>query len=142
MKPTLLPLALVLLASPVLAQEMPQDVAQIVSRIGLEDARWHPGRERADRDGRLGDTRVELDFHRGGALEEIEAHHDGLFDAAQVEPVLPEAMKQSADYPRGARFSKVELKDDEFELEGRTADGAWFEAEFDRHGRLEKWDRK
>lgn len=139
---SLLPLAAMLLATPVLAQDIPADIMAFAETIGLEEVRWHPGREQADLDGILGGTPVELDFHRDGALEEIEGRHDGLFDAALVEPVLPQALIQSADYPKGAQLTKVELKEDEYELEGRTAEGAWFEAKYRRDGTLEKWERK
>jgi hypothetical protein len=137
-------LAILMIAAglPALAQSIPTNVTTLIEQIGLEDAQWHPGEKRADLEGRLAGTWVEIDFHRGGALEEIEADHGGMFPASVIAPIVPAVLKSSPDYPADAQFSKIEFDKDQYEIEGRTAQGQWFEAEFNGAGRLEKWDAK
>lgn len=141
-KQTLIFLFLLAAGLPAASQEFPPAVSDLISRIGLEDTHWHPGQKRADLEGRLRDTWVEINFHRGGALEEIEAEHDGLFPASAIAAVVPDALKSSLDYPSDAEFEKIKFGREEYQIEGRTADGHWFEAEFDGSGHLRKWDRK
>ncbi|MBN9671533.1 hypothetical protein [Roseibium aggregatum] len=143
MKQTLLSLFLLTVpAGAVFAQPLPEPVEHLVQEIGLQEVSWHPGRKQPDLEGRLpGGIRVEIDFHHGFELEEIEADHHGLFKVDLIEAVLPSHFKDSPDYPHGALISKIELKDDEIEIEGKTADGQWFEAEYDRSGSLRKWER-
>jgi hypothetical protein len=125
----------------VMAQNMPSDVSDMIAKIRLEEVKWHPGDKQADLEGKLAGTWVEIDFHRDGGLEEIETKHGGLFPASAIAAIVPEVLASSADYPSDASFTKIEFDADQYEIEGRTAQGEWFEAKFDGRGRLEKWDR-
>lgn len=124
------------------AQEMPAHVSDIVGKLALTDVQWHPGAHRADAEGRLGSAWVELDFDRSGALDEIEAEHGGLFPASAIAAVVPQPLLDNVQYPADAEFSKIEFNRDKIEIDGRTAAGVWFEAEFSPRGEMLKWDRE
>lgn len=142
MKQVLISLALAAVTSVASAQDLPPKVAELVRQIGLKDLEWHPGDHQPDLEGRLSGTWVEINFRRGGSLEEIQAAHDGLFPAQEIEAAVPEALKKSPDYPADAAFSKIEFDRDQIKIEGRTMHGQWFEAKFDGSGHLEEWDKK
>lgn len=142
MKRYLTPLFL-FVSSSAFAQDIPNAVANLISDIGLEQADWHPGRERPDLEGYLpGGTYVEFDFNHSNEIEEIEAAKDGFFNATLIAKIVPQVLKDSPDYPRDAKFQKVELGQDKFEIKGLTAEGDEFEAKYDGTGQLEKWERK
>ncbi|QEW23563.1 hypothetical protein LA6_005800 (plasmid) [Marinibacterium anthonyi] len=138
----ILTLLLMTAGLPALAKDIPPAISDLISQLDLEAARWHPGDDRADLEGRLHGTWVEIDLHRNGTLEEIQAEHDGLIPASAIAVLVPTALRSSPDYPADAFFEKIEFDRDAFEIRGRTAGGRWFEAKFDGSGHLTKWDIK
>ncbi|MAA97242.1 hypothetical protein [Stappia sp.] len=141
-----LPLALLAtltLVQPAFAQNA--DTESVIRTLGLSDTSIHPKRERhhgTTIDGRLpGGTRVEVELEGDGSVEEIEARDRQGFSPSAVVSLIPAAVRDNASYPADAMFHKVELDDrDHIEIEGRSADGRLFEAEFARDGRLIEMD--
>jgi hypothetical protein len=126
-----------LAATLVLAQE---DLPPLVEALRLTEVEVVHAHERHGRDiaGTLpGGARIEIDFDRTGAVEDIEARDRDGFPAAEVAAAVPEAVRASPDYPADARFDELELHDDgRVEIEGVRADGREFEAEFAASGQL------
>ncbi|WP_138471129.1 hypothetical protein [Poseidonocella sp. HB161398] len=145
MKRLVLPaLAGLCLAAPVPAQEFhlqrgPEIMDNVIAALGITDARIHPDDKGPDASGHLpGGTLVELDFHRGGEFEEIEAP-GSLAPVAEIAAVVPKAVRDLPQWPADGSFEKFEIERDKIELEGRDASGRWFKAEFDPRGRLLEW---
>ncbi|WP_172331733.1 hypothetical protein [Mangrovicoccus sp. HB161399] len=145
MKRLILPaLAGLCLASPGAAQEFhlqrgPEVRDAVISALGITDARLHPDDEGPDVSGHLpGGTLVELDFHRDGEFEEIEAP-GSLAPVAEIAAVVPQAVRVLPQWPADGSFKKFEIERDKIELEGRDAAGRWFKAEFDPRGLLLEW---
>ncbi|WP_339952211.1 hypothetical protein [uncultured Albimonas sp.] len=131
--------ATALLAAPlaVLASGGAAADAAIVERLGLTEARFEEDRRNPDLHGTLpGGVRVEIEFHRDGSLDEIEATGQQPFPAAAIAPALPAAVRSAPDWPADARLWSVEFDADGVEIEGIDAAGRSFEAEFAPDGRL------
>lgn len=124
------------------AQELPAAAGQ----LGLTDVETVARGQRQDAGGQVrkihgtlpGGVRVEIEFDRGGKVEEIEALERGAFAAGAVETLIPAPVRAHPHYPGDALFRKVEFDDDDrqIDIEGRWQDGRRFEAEFAPDGRL------
>lgn len=128
------------IASDRLARFDAEAARAVADRLGLTEVSVHPDDKGADLEGRLpGGLWIELDFHRDGSLEDLEADKHALIPVSEVVAVLPEALLSADRFPADALFEKIELEDDGYEIEGRDAQGRWFKADYDRHARLEEW---
>ncbi|WP_186424483.1 hypothetical protein [Pannonibacter sp. I15F10I1] len=130
--------ALPLLCTPATAQVSD---SQLIGMMGLtdvsvKDKQMQHGRELR---GRLADgTWIEAEFRSNGELEEIESKNGG-FPIASVSALLPDAVKANPSFPHGATLRKLEFGS-KIEMEGRTAEGRKFEAEFSSDGTLLEFD--
>ncbi len=129
------------LPSALAAQNAPADpVAAATELLRLTDVETHGERDGRVRDIRAslpGGARVDIEFDRSGAVEEVEARGPDRFPIAEVEPLVPAAVRSNANFPTGAVLDKIEINDDgSIELEGFLADGRPFEAEFTAAGEM------
>ncbi|WP_134680431.1 hypothetical protein [Paracoccus ravus] len=130
--------AAVLAAQPAIAQTSAPDE---VRALKLSEVILHPDERGPDASGTLpGGVRVELDYHRDGRLEEVEAKDRDLLPFEAVAPVLPEPMRADARLA-GAGLEQIEFDDDGIEIEGRDRDGNRFKAEYSASGALQDWKR-
>ncbi|MBP1806355.1 energy transducer TonB [Rubellimicrobium aerolatum] len=142
------PLALAALALPLLAASLSaQDASSaalpdVVAQLGLTEVEAHSHRgEGRHLQGRLPEGAwVEVDLHRDGRVEEVEAHDGDGFPIAAVAALVPEAVRASPSFPAEARLHKLDWDGDRIEIEGRDGEGREFEAEFATDGRLIEMD--
>jgi hypothetical protein len=140
MKQTLITALCMGMALPALAQTLPDHATSIVEQLKLTEVRWHPGDKQADMDAILAGVPVEIDFHRNGQLDEIEADH-GMVPLSALAPLLPTSLAAQTSLTADALVEKIEF-DTEIDMNGRLASGAEFEAEFSRSGALIELDVK
>lgn len=139
------PLLAGLLVSPAIGQETAPDraaIQKVAQTLSLSKTDINPGNRRGpDLEGTLpGGVRIEIDFHRDGSLEEIEASHSRPAPVSEVRAVLPEVLLNADRFPVNGVFESIEFKDDGFEIDARDAEGRWFEAEYAPNGALREWD--
>ena len=145
---TTLTAALSLTALPLLAHEHEDhgapDAAAVeaaAETLGLTDTTVQPEARGPDLIGTLpGGAQVELDFHQGGSVEEIEAAENSYAPIAEVTDLLPDVLKDAERFPADGEFESIDLDNDGFDIEGRDADGTRFEAEYDAEGALLEWE--
>lgn len=129
------------LALPVVALAQAPDAAAL---LGLSDVqtREKPRAEYGrDLTGTLpGGAMVKVELEADGRIEEVEARGT-LFPIAAIDPLVPEAVRAHAQWPKDATLDKIEFeRDGRIEIDGRLADGRDFDAEFTAGGELIEFD--
>ncbi|MDS9469886.1 hypothetical protein RGQ15_20225 [Paracoccus sp. MBLB3053] len=115
------------------------DIRQMAQELSLTDLDVHPDEKGSDATGTLpSGTRVELDLHRNGKLDKIEARGHQTMPLADLMPLMPTQFSAPSLTPQSP-ITKLEFDDDHLEIEGRTGDGQEFKAEFSASGRLLEW---
>ena len=109
----------------------------LIDTLGLTEPRFEDDRRNPDLHGALpGGVQVEIEFHRDGSVEEIEAAGREPFPASAIAPLLPEAVRNAPEWPADARLWSIEFDADGIEIEGVDASGRAFESEFASDGSL------
>lgn len=83
-------------------------------------------------------VKVELDAD--GRIEEVESR-GAFFPIGAVDALVPEAVRNHAQWPKEATLDKIEFdRDGRIEIDGLLADGREFDAEFAADGQLIEFD--
>ncbi|PRX08499.1 UNVERIFIED_ORG: hypothetical protein BCL66_11035 [Martelella mediterranea] len=116
-------------------------VRHAAATLSLTDLDVHPDDKGSDAVGTLpGGARVELDVHRDGSIDKVEAVGHRTAPLSELMPVLPAGLSAPKLTPK-SRIFKIELDDDHIEVEGRDDNGQKFKAEFTASGHLLEWKR-
>lgn len=138
---------LALMALPTTAQQSggaydTDAISRMAETLSLSEVRIHPDDRGPDLTGRLpGGAMIEIDVHRDGSLDKIEAEGSELAPIAEVVAILPQPLIGAEGFPSDGRFEEIDLDDGEFEIDGRDAEGRRFEAEYTASGQLKEFKR-